>query len=264
MDLLLIVDGATDSAADPLASLRAANTPVLDRLARTGTVDWLDLLDDGVPVGSETAIAALLGWQVPGAVDRGLVEAAARDLTPAPGEQVWRVDFDGERGRDRVLFFGERLPSIESTGDMRVWPAGLRPPRILDAGTLVIGAPGAATGLGRLMGASAVTPAGANGLPDSDLGGKLEAVRAASSDTGTRLVVVHVGGADMAAHARDRALKIAFLERVDRELIGPLSEIAGQCRGSLRVCTDHGCDPETGHHVGGPVPCVTWAGRSER
>ncbi|MHB1571783.1 MAG: 2,3-bisphosphoglycerate-independent phosphoglycerate mutase, partial [Solirubrobacteraceae bacterium] len=88
---MVILDGATDPAP---STLEEARTPGLDRLAAEGETTWLDLLDPGVPVGSETAIASLLGWRPEGPVDRALVEAAARGLELAPGERVWRVDLE--------------------------------------------------------------------------------------------------------------------------------------------------------------------------
>lgn len=251
-DVLLILDGATDP---PPSTLDEAHTPTLDRLAAEGHTGWLDLLDPGVPVGSETAIASLLGWRPPGPVDRALVEAAARGLEPAAGERIWRVDLVG--GHRLLLFAPPPLPEITAEGGVRVWPGGLRPPRVLDHGTVVIGATGAATGLAALMGARPVVPPGATGRPGSDLAGKRRAALAAISD-GAALVVVHVGGADEAAHARDRDAKVAVLEAADRELTGPLAEVVRAGGGQLRVCADHGCDPATGEHLAGSVPCVSW------
>jgi len=253
VDVLLILDGATDPAP---STIDQAYTPAFDRLAGEGETEWLDLLDPGVPVGSETAIASLLGWRPSGPVDRALVEAAARGLEPAAGERVWRVDLDG--GHRLLLFAAPPLPEIEADIPVRVWPDGLRPPRVLDHGTVVIGAAGAATGLAALMGARAVVPPGATGKPGSDLAGKRRAALAMIRD-GVERVVIHVGGADEAAHARDRTAKVAVLEAIDRELTGPLTEALEAIGGELQVCADHGCDPATGEHLGGPVPCVSWS-----
>jgi len=253
VDVLLILDGATDPAP---STIDQAHTPSLDRLAAEGETEWLHLLDPGVPVGSETAIASLLGWRPGGPVDRALVEAAARGLEPSEGERVWRVDLDG--GHRLLLTAAPPLPEIEASVPVRVWPDGSRPPRVLDDATVVIGAPGAATGLAALMGARAVVPPGATGRPGSDLAGKRRAALQAIRE-GAERIVVHVGGADEAAHARDRAAKVAVLEAADRELTGPLAEAVQAVGGELRVCADHGCDPATGEHLGGPVPCVSWS-----
>lgn len=251
--VLLILDGATDP---PPSTLEEAHTPALDRLVTEGEAEWVELLDPGVPVGSETAIASLLGWRPPGPVDRALVEAAARGLEPAAGERAWRVDLDG--GHRLLVIARPPLPPIEARGAVRVWPDGLRPPRVLDRRTVVVGAAGAATGLAALMGARAVVPPGATGKPGSDLAAKRRAALAAIRE-GAQQVVVHVGGADEAAHACDRLAKIAVLEAADRELTGPLAEAVRAVGGELRVCADHGCDPATGEHLGGPVPCVRWS-----
>jgi 2,3-bisphosphoglycerate-independent phosphoglycerate mutase len=250
LELLIILDGATDF--EP-SSLELAHTPALDRLAREGSQTWLDLLTPGVPVGSETAIAALLGWAPDGPVDRARVEAAARGIAVGAGERVWRVDLSGAH---KLLVFGEgSSPGIEADVPIKVWPDGAVPPRILDSSTVVIGALGAATGLGALMGARVVVPPGATGCPDSDLAAKRRAALDAVS-AGAARVVVHVGGADEASHRRDRALKIAVIERADEELIGPLAEAVAFVGGELSVCTDHGTDPVTGEHIAGPVPWV--------
>ena len=83
--------------------------------------------------------------------------------------------------------------------------------------------------------------------------------RSGRSSRGAARVVVHVGGPDAAAHARDRAAKVAAIERADRDLIGPLAEAVRRAGGTLTVCPDHGCDPATGEHDAAAVPCVAWA-----
>jgi 2,3-bisphosphoglycerate-independent phosphoglycerate mutase len=250
VNVLVILDGATDR---PGAVIETEGMPELRRLCDEGETEWLDLLDPGVPVGSETAIASLLGWRPEAAVDRGLVEAAARGLEPAPGEHVWRIDVDGHR----VLLFGSE-PRLTANSPVHVWPAGLRPPRILDRSTVIVGAAGAATGLGELMGARTVVPPGATGRPGSDLAAKRAAALAALG-AGAERVVVHVGGADEAGHARDREAKAAVLRAADQNLIGPLAAFVRRRGGRIQVGPDHGCDPMTGDHVGGPVPHVVWS-----
>jgi 2,3-bisphosphoglycerate-independent phosphoglycerate mutase len=252
VNLLVILEGATDPSP---STLEEANTPALDRLSAEGDTDWLELLDPGVPVGSETAIASLLGWRPDGPVDRALIEAAARGLEPEPGERVWRVDL--EHGHPLLVFGEGDSPRVDAAAAVRVWPDGLRPPRILDAATVVVGAASAATGLARLIGATAVVPPGATGRPGSNLAAKRAAALAAIDARADR-VVVHVGGADEAGHAGDRAAKIAVLEQADREIVGPLAELVRTRGGELQVCVDHGCDPATQAHVPGPVPRVRW------
>ena len=259
VDVLVILDGASETQDARSPTLGQAHTPALDALREDGEQEWVQLLAPGVPVGSETAISVLLGWIPNGPVDRGAVEAASRGIELEQGQRAWRVDVGVRPHRHKLLVLGGQAPP-EISGDvsLQIWPPGAVPPQILDESTVVIGAVGAATGLGRLMGARVIIPPGATGRPDSDLAAKCVAARTAIAQ-GASWVVVHVGGPDEAAHDRDRPAKIAAIEAADRELIGPLREVVAAVGGSLRVCPDHGCDPETGAHVAGPVPSVSWS-----
>ncbi|MEJ7796917.1 MAG: hypothetical protein WKF42_00355 [Solirubrobacteraceae bacterium] len=279
-------------------SLELARTPVLDRLASEGPLTRLRTVAPGLAPGSEAAIPALLGWTPTAPVDRGALEAAAYEIAVRVDERAWRVDVvtsggDARRPTAAVvaraaawlaaavpgyavhLLSGHRLlvvgrsdggvcricqpePYQSDTPSLRVWPEGIVPPRILDAGTVLVGARGAAIGIARLMGATTVVPAGASGLTGSDLAAKAGAATRAI-DGGAACVVVHVGGPDEAAHMCDRAAKVACIERADRELVAALLEAVRTAGGTLQVCPDHGCDPRTGEHDGAPVPCVTWS-----
>jgi len=287
--VLVILDGASE----PLrggapTSLELAATPALDALARTGALSRVRTVAPGLPAGSESAIPALLGWTPPAPVDRGLLEAAARGVSLAAGERAWRVDVldaaggragdEATAGAARALaatapshrvtrLAGHRLlvtgppPLPPLPGALRAWPGGVAPPRVLDADTVVVGAAGAAVGAARLLGATTVVPAGATGDVDTDLGAKARAAIEALARGAVR-VVVHVGGPDEAAHRRDRAAKVAAITRADRELVAPLAEAVRAAGGSLRVCSDHGCDPDSGLHDDAPVPCLDWPGRA--
>jgi len=76
-------------------------------------------------------------------------------------------------------------------------------------------------GLAAFLGASAVTGEAMTASLDTDLEAKFAAARAAlgASD----LVMLHIKGADIAAHDRRLELKLEYLERVDR-LLGELIE----------------------------------------
>jgi hypothetical protein len=149
------------------------------------------------------------------------------------------------------------VPPEALARDLRAWPEGIVPPRILGPETVLVGARGAAIGAARLMGAGTIVPVGATGLPASDLAAKATAAISAIEE-GAERVVVHVGGPDEAAHARDRAAKVAAIEHADRDVVGPLALAVLHAGGTLTVCPDHGCDPATGEHDAAPVPCVTW------
>jgi len=271
VELTLILDGASE-ARGPRTSLERARTPNLDRLASAGTLMRLRTVPPGLPAGSETAIPALLGWRAPAPVDRGALEAAAIGLELERGWRAWRIDVIGADGRRpgagavggaaEALSGPPPLPAAARGTGLRPWPEGAVPPRLLDSTTAMVAAPSAAAGAARLLGARVLEPAGATGGTDTDLLAKAEAAREAAA-AGARRVFVHVGGPDEAAHEHDRAAKLAILERVDRELVPPLAELARSSGATLRVCPDHGCDPRSGEHDAAPVPCLLWrAGES--
>ena len=160
-------------------------------------------------------------------------------------------------GPDRPRSLADELLGIQLSAGLLVWPGGLIPPRILDHDTVVIGAPGAAIGIARLMGARTIVPPGATGRPGTNLAGKAAAANAAIH-SGAARVVVHVGAPDEAAHQRDANAKVAAIELADRLLLAPLADTLRAGGGTLRVCPDHGCDPATGAHDDTPVPCLSW------
>ena len=292
VSVLVILDGASEPRRGrTMTSLERARTPALDALAAEGDLTRLRTTPDGLAAGSEVAIPVLLGWVPRAPVHRGLIEAAAHGIAVPEGATAWRVDVS-EGGRragaaatrramlalsagapdhavhlltgHRLLVVGRPpLPAAARSGPLVAWPEGEPVPRILDRGTTVIAARGAAAGIGRLMGAEVVVPDGATGSPDSDLTSKTAAASAALA-AGARWIVVHAGGADEAAHALDATAKVAFLERADSELIAPLADAVGAAAGTLQVCADHGCDPVTGRHDPEPVPSLTWPGSGDR
>jgi 2,3-bisphosphoglycerate-independent phosphoglycerate mutase len=160
----------------------------------------------------------------------------------------------------RFLAVGARRPQIRELAAMstRIWDDGLQLSTVLDRSTVVIAAPGAAAGCGRLLGADVVTPAGATGDVGSDLWAKTRAALVALRTADT--VVVHVGGADEAAHHRDRVGKKAMLEAADADVIRPLARAVDDAGGILAVTSDHATCVETGRHHAAPVPLVV-AGR---
>jgi 2,3-bisphosphoglycerate-independent phosphoglycerate mutase len=286
VDVLVIPDGAAQPPHDGVATaLEAAATPVLDELAAAGTVVRVATTPPGLPAGSETCIAALLGAPPRTPVGRGWVDAAAYGLRVPAGLTPWRADVvyrNGRRasirqardvcahlgpgahavaGHRLVLLAAERPAGRRLLGlHVRVWPAGTAPVGAVPAPTTVVCALGAAAGCGRLLGAGVVVPPGATGDVDSDLRAKARGAIAALT-AGARRIVVHVGAPDEAAHRRDRAGVVAALERMDRDLLAPLRDAVGAAGGRLAVCPDHGTDPATGRHDPAPVPAVVWDAR---
>lgn len=279
--VLVILDGASEPlrGGEP-TSLELARTPVLDRLAREGELARVRTVAPGLPPGSESAIPALLGWTPPAPVDRAALEAAAFGIQVREGERAWRIDAArtcavGDAAAalraaaprhavhrlagHRLLLVGPApLPAAVVATGMRVWPEGVVPPAILGAETVVVGARGAAIGVARLMGADTIVPAGATGLPSTDLASKAAAAIGAIGGGAAR-VVVHVGGPDEASHQRDRPAKVRSIEAADRDLVGPLAEAVVRAGGTLAVCPDHACDPATGEHDPAAVPRITRA-----
>jgi 2,3-bisphosphoglycerate-independent phosphoglycerate mutase len=283
VDVLVIPDGAAQPPRDGIpTALEAASTPVLDGLAAEGAVVRVATTPPGLPAGSETGIATLLGAMPRRRIGRGWVDAAAYGVDVPDGLTPWRADLvyrSGKRasvrqardvcvhlGRGAHAVAGHRLVLVAEARPadrrllglhVRVWPDGEAPGGSVPVGTTVICARGAAAGCGRLLGARVVVPAGATGDVDADLHAKAQAAVAALAD-GAERVVVHVGGPDEAAHRRDAMAVVGALERLDGELLAPLRDAVKALCGRLAVCPDHGTDPATGDHDAAPVPAVIW------
>lgn len=88
------------------------------------------------------------------------------------------------------------------------------------------------------------------GDTDTSLDGKVDLAMKIAREYD--LVVLHVNGADEAAHRKDVREKRRFLKRMDSEVVFPL--MASSHR--VMVCSDHGTSPSTGEHIGTPQPFV--------
>jgi 2,3-bisphosphoglycerate-independent phosphoglycerate mutase len=280
VDVLVIPDGAAQPPRPGVpTALEASATPVLDSLAAEGAVVRVATTPPGLPAGSETGIATLLGVAPSRAVGRGWVDAAAYGVTVPDGCTPWRADVvyrNGRRasirqardicahlgrharavsGHRLVILAAERPEGRRLLGlEVRVWPGGSVPVGELPIQTRVVCANGAAAGLARLLGAEVVVPAGATGDVDTDLRAKAAAALAGD----TPRVIIHIGATDEAAHRRDADAVVVALERLDAELLAPLREAVAAVGGRLAVCPDHGTDPATGRHDRAPVPAVVW------
>lgn len=109
-------------------------------------------------------------------------------------------------------------------------------------------------GLAGWLGMEPVTSPEMTANLDSDLEMKFEAALTALNRQD--LVVVHVKGADIAAHDRRPDLKVTFLERVDRALGWLLAHHPGPLR--VAVASDHATLSEGGLHAADPVPVLLW------
>ena len=97
-------------------------------------------------------------------------------------------------------------------------------------------------------------PPGSTGDTDTDLAAKVEAALALAKRL--PLVLLHINGADEAAHRKDREEKEAFLGQVDRLVVEPLA----QSGLPLLVTSDHSTSCRTGGHLGIPQPFALWRG----
>ncbi len=107
-------------------------------------------------------------------------------------------------------------------------------------------------GLASLLGAETITSSRMTANLDTDLDAKFDAADEAldASD----LVMVHVKGADIAAHDLRPEMKVAFLESVDTSLGRLLDKRPGALR--VIVAADHATLSETGQHAADPVPVL--------
>ena len=109
-------------------------------------------------------------------------------------------------------------------------------------------------GLAELLGAATVSKPEMTANLDTDLGAKFDAAHQALE---TRdLVVVHVKGADIAAHDQRPDLKVAFIEKVDKALGRFLKHQSENFR--VAVAADHATLSESGQHAADPLPVLIW------
>lgn len=133
-----------------------------------------------------------------------------------------------------------RLPPLEAEGVRLRWSC--------------IGGDRTILGLARWLGADVVMEDGMTANLDTDIAAKLAAAERALQRQD--LAVVHLKGADIAAHDRRPDLKAAFLERVDRHLGALLERWEGPLR--IAVAGDHATLSESGQHAADPLPVVVW------
>lgn len=110
-------------------------------------------------------------------------------------------------------------------------------------------------GLAELIGWENIRVPGATGYLDTDYAAKGTAAIEALQRYD--LVCVHVEAPDEAAHQGDVAAKIAAIEAIDREIIGPLvNALSGRDAWRMLVTPDHPTPCRTKTHSHGDVPFV--------
>jgi 2,3-bisphosphoglycerate-independent phosphoglycerate mutase len=108
-------------------------------------------------------------------------------------------------------------------------------------------------GIARLLGWKNIDVPGATGYLDTDYAAKGQyAIRALGE---VDLVIVHVEATDEASHEGDAHAKVAALERIDRDIVGPLhAHLRGQGDYRILVSPDHPTFLRTKTHSHGYVP----------
>ncbi|MGI6238434.1 MAG: hypothetical protein ACOYI5_02275 [Christensenellales bacterium] len=111
-------------------------------------------------------------------------------------------------------------------------------------------------GIARMLGMRLMHVPGATGDVDTDLSAKVDAAMRAADEH--PFVLLHVNGADEAAHRRDPAQKYAFLQKVDALVLNRLLD----SRHEIFVASDHGSDPVSGQHIGSAQPVFARAAQA--
>ena len=106
-------------------------------------------------------------------------------------------------------------------------------------------------GIARLLEMELIEVPGATGDINTDLTAKTNAALVAAEHY--PFVLLHLNGADEAAHRRDGAQKRQFISQVDTLVLAKLFASPHE----ILVVSDHGADPETGLHIGGLQPVFT-------
>jgi len=109
-------------------------------------------------------------------------------------------------------------------------------------------------GLTRWLGSRTISSEGMTANLDTDLPGKFEAAEKALK--GNDLVVLHLKGADIAAHDQRPDMKVSYLERVDKELGRLLKRLDASTR--IAIASDHATLSESGQHAADPLPVLLW------
>jgi 2,3-bisphosphoglycerate-independent phosphoglycerate mutase len=105
----------------------------------------------------------------------------------------------------------------------------------------------------RLLGWKNIEVPGATGYLDTDYAAKGQYAIRALADTD--LVIVHVEATDEASHEGDAAAKVEALERIDRDIVGPLhAHLQTQGKYRILVSPDHPTFLRTKTHSHGYVP----------
>lgn len=107
-------------------------------------------------------------------------------------------------------------------------------------------------GVAKAVGMRLIEVPGANGMPDTNLRGKVAASMRALD--GSDFVFLHIKATDYFSHKKDPAGKASFISSVDEHLAPLLSEFVGSA--SIMITGDHTTPCDRGMHTGEPVPVL--------
>ena len=131
---VLIPDGAADEQQESLGGqtpLAAASTPMLERLAKRGTVGLTNHVPDSLPPGSEVACMSLLGYNpLQYFTGRAPLEAAAKSISLGPLDWAVRCNLvsieDSGDGPTMVDFTADHITTEEATALLESVQQGLQ------------------------------------------------------------------------------------------------------------------------------------------
>ena len=109
-------------------------------------------------------------------------------------------------------------------------------------------------GLTSWLGSRNITEESMTANLDTDLGRKFELAGKALRNHD--LVVLHVKGADIAAHDQRPDLKVEYLERLDQHLAQLVDRFEKPTR--IAIASDHATLSESGQHAADPLPVLIW------
>ena len=160
----------------------------------------------------------------------------ARSLCPKGCAVASRV-FHAQLAKDRCLIlWGQSVPA-------KMTPFSQKAAVI--CGTPIV------KGIAKLLNMALIPMSEATGDTDTNLNEKVEAAITAAKDY--PFVLLHINGADEAAHRKDKNEKNDFLHKVDTVVLHSLL----QSGHDIYVASDHGTDPITGQHIGNRQPMFT-------
>lgn len=116
---------------------------------------------------------------------------------------------------------------------------------VVDLPACLISGTGLVKGIGKSLGADVFSCPEFTGETDTHLRKKVETALEMAKHY--PLVVLHINGADEAAHRRNSIEKKLFLEKADEQVISLLDKSPHK----LLICSDHATCAETGSHRGG-------------